>query len=81
VIVKEQQSVMSLCDLRPGNVAEVVKIKGGDNGRLMKLSAFGLVPGSFIRLQQRIPAFVIWVGETQLSLDLEVAQDILLQPI
>jgi DtxR family Mn-dependent transcriptional regulator len=77
-ILNEKQNVVSLCDLRPGAVAEVVQIRGVDNGRLLKLSALGLVPGSLIRLQQRMPAYVIWVGETQLSLDRDVAQDILL---
>ena len=47
----------------------------------MKLSALGLVPGNLIRLQQQIPVYVIWVGETQISLDREVAQDILLRTV
>jgi len=80
-IMKEEQNLKPLCKLRPGDVAEVVRIIGGDNGRLMKLSALGLVPGSLIRLQQQIPAYVIWVGETQISLDREVAQDILLRTV
>ncbi|MEW5987673.1 MAG: FeoA family protein [Chloroflexota bacterium] len=68
---------MRLSDLRPGQAADVVEITGQDAGRLMKLAALGLAPGSHIRLQQRSPAYVLWVGETQLSLDEEVAQEIL----
>lgn len=70
--------MISLCELRPGQSAEVAKIDSEDSGRLLKLSALGLVPGSRVRLQQRSPAYVVWVGETQLSLDREVARDILL---
>lgn len=70
--------MISLCELPPGQSAEVAKIDSQDSGRLLKLSAFGLVPGSRVRLQQRSPAFVVWVGETQLSLDREVARDIIL---
>ena len=77
----EKQNVETLCDLRPGAVAKVVQIRGADNGRLLKLLALGLAPGSLIRLQQRTPAHVIWVGETQLSLARDVAQDILLERV
>lgn len=73
--------MISLCDLQPGQSAEVAKIDSEDSGRLLKLSALGLVPGSRVRLQQRYPAFVVWVGETQLSLDREVARVILLRKI
>lgn len=80
---KEQETVgagnlIPLCDLPPGRTAEVAQIQTQDDGRLLRLSALGLVPGSRIRLQQRYPAYVVWVGETQLSLDRDVAQDIIL---
>lgn len=70
---------MRLSDLRPGQAADVVAITGQNTGRLMKLAALGLAPGSHVRLQQRLPAFVLWVGETQLSLDEEVAQAIIVE--
>jgi Fe2+ transport system protein FeoA len=69
--------MISLYDLQPGQSSEVLSIKSADSGRLMKLSALGLVPGSTIRLQQRYPAFIIWVDETQLSLDSSVAKEIM----
>jgi DtxR family Mn-dependent transcriptional regulator len=68
--------LVSLKALRPGTSAEVVKVTATENGRLLKLSALGLVPGSRIWLQQRSPAYVIWLGETQLSLDEAVAGEI-----
>jgi len=71
-------NLIRLCDLPPGRAAEVAQIQAQDDGRLLRLSALGLAPGSRIRLQQRYPAYVVWVGETQLSLDRDVAQDILL---
>jgi DtxR family Mn-dependent transcriptional regulator len=72
--------MMTLADLRPGQAAEVVAITSADGGRLMKLSALGLVPGSQVRLQQRRPAYVVWVGETQLSLDAAIAHEIVVRP-
>jgi DtxR family Mn-dependent transcriptional regulator len=79
VLVDSQ--VISLNKFRSGDVGRVVKIVSVHNGRLLKLSAMGIVPGSILRCQQRSPAYVIWVGETQLSLDEAVAQDIWLVKI
>ena len=72
----EDVKVTTLVELRAGETAEVVEIVSDDSGRLMKLAALGIVPGCTIRLQQRRPAYVIWVGETLLSLAREVAADI-----
>jgi DtxR family Mn-dependent transcriptional regulator len=60
-------------------MAEVTEIASEDSSRLLRLSALGLVPGSQIRLQQRSPAYIVWVGETQLSLDRDVAREIILR--
>jgi Fe2+ transport system protein FeoA len=67
-----------LKDLQPGESATVARLGSKDPARLWKLSSFGLVPGSQIRLQQSSPAYVVWVGETQISLDEDVAGEILL---
>ena len=67
----------SLDDLLPGESAEVVAISSADEGRLMKLSALGIVPGSRLRIVQHFPVCILWVGETQLSLDSSVAREIL----
>lgn len=71
--------MITLCDLRPGQTAEVVAIETEDEGRLMKLSALGLAPGSFVRLQQRFPTYIVWVGETLLSMEQSVAKNIQLR--
>lgn len=65
--------------LKPGDIAQVTAINTQNADRLHKLSALGLVPGSLIKLQQRVPAYVVRVGETQLSLDDVVAGEILIQ--
>lgn len=75
----DKELTISLDDLRPGQSAEVVRIASSDAGRLLKLSALGLTPGSVVRLQQRSPACIVWVGETQLSLDGDVAREIRLR--
>ena len=69
----------TLADLRSGQTARVIEIATEESGRLLRLAALGLVPGCTIRVQQRRPAYVIWVGETLLSLAPEVAADILVR--
>jgi Fe2+ transport system protein FeoA len=72
------RAVTLLQDLRPGETATVDRLVSKDPQRLWKLSSYGLVPGSTIRLQQSSPAFVVWVGETLVSLDEDVAREIFL---
>jgi Fe2+ transport system protein FeoA len=72
--------MLTLAELQPGQSAQVAEITSDDSGRLMKLASLGVVPCSLIRLQQRRPVFIVWVGETMLSLERAVAQDIVLFP-
>lgn len=72
---------ISLDSLQSGDIAQVTAIDTQNAARLHKLSALGLVPGSLIKLHQRFPAYVVQVGETQLSLDNEVAREIIVQPL
>jgi DtxR family Mn-dependent transcriptional regulator len=72
---------LTLINLQPGDVAQITGIDTQNPARLDKLAALGLVPGSLIRLQQRRPAYVVRVGETQLSLDDAVAREIIVQPL
>lgn len=77
--VVSEEVTLPLSALRPGQAAQVVALRATDPGRLVKLSTLGLAPGSVVRLQQRSPAFIVWIGETQVSLDREVASEILVQ--
>ena len=76
---RNEAMMISLAELGSGQSAEVVDIRSEDGSRLLKLAGFGLVPGSRIRLQQRFPAYIVWIGETQVSLDGEVAREIVLR--
>ena len=73
------EHTVSLCALPTGQSARIVHIDAHDNHRLMKLAALGMVPGSTVYLQQRVPAYVVRVGETMLTFDSAVARDILVQ--
>ncbi len=65
-------------DLAPGERAEVAHLAGDSSARRNALAVFGLVPGSEVELLQRVPSYVIQVGETVIALESEVAGSIVL---
>lgn len=71
--------IMPLHHLKPGQSARVVEIKSTDPARLDRLSAFGLTPGSWVRVEQVRPAFIFRMHGTEISVDEAVAQGIVVQ--
>ncbi len=69
--------VRRVSDLKPGQSGEVVAIETRQASRLDRLSALGVVPGSAVVLLQRAPAYILRVGETELTVDEQIAQEIL----
>lgn len=72
----DPNSLCSVCELQPGQQAEVIDILSSDRSRLARLSAYGLMPGCRVCLRQRSPAFVLAVDETEIALDHRVAREI-----
>ena len=62
------------CDLPISG--RILYVETTDHARLDKLTTFGMLPGTVIRLHQRQPSFVVILGETQLAIDREIAQNI-----
>lgn len=71
--------LLTVRELSGGERAEVVHLEAEDAGRSNALAVFGLVPGSEITLLQRLPSYVLQVGETMLALDAEVAGSIVVR--
>jgi DtxR family Mn-dependent transcriptional regulator len=69
-----------LPSLKPGQRAQVVELRSDNHGRLARLGALGLMPGSWIVVLQLKPALVLRTGETEVSLDDAVAGEILVRP-
>jgi DtxR family Mn-dependent transcriptional regulator len=69
-------TIVPLHRLKPGERAQVVELRSQDPARLDRLGALGLVPGSWVVLQQMHPALVFRVGETEISIDKAVAKEI-----
>ena len=73
--------VLTVRDLAYGERAEVVHLAGTGSNRSNALAVFGLVPGSEVVLLQRLPSYVIQVGETVLALEEAVAGSIVVRPM
>jgi DtxR family Mn-dependent transcriptional regulator len=73
--------VLSLSDLRPGQEGRVAYIETGDGRRLEQLSGLGIVPDAVLRLLQKRPAPVVKVGETEVAIDFDIAQQIYVKPL
>jgi Fe2+ transport system protein FeoA len=71
--------VVPLHQLKPGQSAQIVELRSSDPARLDRLSAFGLAPGSWVQMEQRRPALIFRVGETEISVDQDVASEIIVQ--
>ncbi len=68
--------VTRLPDMRVGDGGRVVLVSAAAQARIERLGAFGIFPGSSLRLTQRRPTVVIEVGETTLAIDRDVAEGI-----
>lgn len=75
------EGVKALADLPDGTRARVVCLGARDTGRHGSLAVFGFVPGAEVTLLQRRPACVVKVDETELALDVEIAREVLVEPV
>lgn len=69
-----------LSHLAKGATGEVRSLTGMPEGRLARLSAFGLVPGTPVTVKQRRPVPVIGIGETEVAVTEEVLAQIWVTP-
>jgi Fe2+ transport system protein FeoA len=66
-----------LSALHPGQVGRVVTLQSST--RQEQLNVFGLIPGAQVTLQQKHPAYVIRVGFTELAIDREIADRVVVE--
>ena len=73
--------ITRLSRLEVGKQARVAFLTPSFHKRFDRLAAFGINPGAEINLHQRKPAFVVRLGETELALDQEIADEIYVRPL
>lgn len=79
--VEVKPLVTRLCDLELGNEGRVVFIASKHRQRLAQLSSLGLIPGSIVRLLQRQPSYIISIGQTDIAVDKEIAQEVYVKKV
>lgn len=72
--------ITRLIDLPVGSTGSVVFIAPKSVARLNKLAAFGVVPGSLVRLVGRRPSVVLACGQTSLAVEDEIGREIYVRP-
>lgn len=77
--VNRSPAMRTLRNLAPGERAEVAAVVNESAGR-NTLATFGLIPGAAVTVVQHLPSCVVRVGETEIALDPEIAEQILLRP-
>lgn len=73
--------VSRLARLGVGKRARVAFLTPSFHKRFDRLAAFGLNPGAELTLHQRKPAYVVRLGETELALDSDIANEIFVRPL
>ena len=72
--------VTPLSDGSIGTDYRIVFIASRSHRRLDRLCSLGVVPGAQLHLHQRLPAFIVQVGGTDIALEPEIAADIFVVP-
>jgi DtxR family Mn-dependent transcriptional regulator/ferrous iron transport protein A len=70
------QPVISVIQLNPGEKGRIVRVKLTKAEEVHKLAAFGFFPGVEVKLLQKVPNYVLKIGYTQIALDREIAETI-----
>lgn len=68
--------VSPLADLEEGERGTIAYLHTGEQGKMDRLLALGVLPGQPIALLQRYPSYVFRVGQTQVAVDAELAKNI-----
>jgi DtxR family Mn-dependent transcriptional regulator len=78
---KVEPLITRLIDLPLGARGSVVFIAPKSVSRLNRLAAFGVVPGSEVRLIERKPSVVLSCGHTSLAVEDEIGREIYVRPM
>lgn len=78
--INENSDVINGLQMDVGKRYSVKSIRNATESTIHRLINFGLTPESIINLEQKIPVYIIKIGETELALDREVIRCIYVKP-
>lgn len=76
-----QPVVVRLSDFEVGKPGKIVFIRTSESSRISRLSSFGIIPGTIIKLIQKKPSIVLQVDETTIALDPELSKEIFIKKV
>ncbi|MCR2044666.1 FeoA family protein [Anaerosalibacter massiliensis] len=69
----------TLANIEKGFEGSIVEIKTNRDDIIRKMMAMGVFPGSSVKVIQTFPSYVFQVGYTQIAVDKEIADTILVK--
>jgi DtxR family transcriptional regulator, Mn-dependent transcriptional regulator len=73
--------VVRLSDFEVGKPGKIVFITPSEVSRIARLSSIGIIPGTIVRLLQRLPSIVLQIDETTIAIDPELAREIFVKKV
>ena len=71
-----ETAVVTLGELAAGESGRVVYIATTDHHRLDRLTSMGLFPGRVVKVHQKEPLLILFLGETQIALEKKLVEDV-----
>jgi DtxR family Mn-dependent transcriptional regulator len=68
--------IVPLTEFKSGQDGEIAYIQTGDNKKMQKLMAMGVLPGNKITLVQSFPSYIFRVGYSEFAIDTNLAREI-----
>ncbi len=78
---KKLEPIRPLSTLHAGQSGKVVAINSVNHSRIERLHVLGLVTDAIITLEQKRPTYVLRVGFTELTIDQEIATNIMVDVV
>jgi len=71
--------VVPLTELKSGEEGEIAYLLSGDDKKMQKLMALGVLPGNRISLLQTFPSYIFRVGFSEFAIDTAMAREIIVR--
>ena len=75
----QQNNYTKITDLNVGERCKVINLETSNEKRLQKLLSMGILPGRHIEILQKVPSYILQVGQTQYAIDKEIADAIYIE--
>lgn len=71
--------IVALTEFKTGQEGEIAYIQTGDDKKMQKLMAMGVLPGNKITLVQSYPSYIFRVGYSEFAIDTNLAKEIFIR--